>query len=122
MDAFPDLKNKSAELAAMAKALAKEKNIGYVEALLQIGREHPALVTDAYEDVLGRVVRSTTVGWPGHQYTITDIKDAGQRLSEMAKTRAREKNIPFATALSGVSREFPNLTQAHRQAVLRKKV
>jgi len=118
MGTFPDLKNKSVELAAMAKQIAKERNISYVEALLAIGREHPEFVTNAYEDVLGRIVRETTCGWPGHQYTITDI---GQRLSEMARERAAAKNIPFAAALSEIGREFPTLAQAHRLQVLGKK-
>ena len=118
MGTFPDLKNKSKELAALAKQIAKERGISYVEALLAIGRENPGLVTNAYEDVLGRIVRETTVGWPGHQITITDI---GQRLSEMARERSKEKNIPFAVALSEIGQEFPTLAQAHRLQVLGKK-
>lgn len=121
MGTFPDLKNKSVELAAMAKQIAKERNISYVEALLAIGREHPGFVTDAYESVLGRIVRETTVGWPGHQQTIYDIKIDDDRLSKMARERAKEKNLSFAAALSEIGREFPEIAAAYRLQVLGKK-
>jgi len=118
MGTFPDLRNKRVELAAMAHQIAKDRGISYVEALLALGREQPGLITDAYESVLGRIVRETTCGWPGHQVTITDI---GTRLSEMARERSEKKNIPFAAALSEIGHEFPTLAQAHRLQVLGKK-
>ena len=92
----------SDELAEMTRARAEADGISYELALRAVGRENPGLVERARQAVIGKIATPKIV--------------YGTKLSALADERADAKGIPFAEALSEVSRENRELTRlAHEE-------
>jgi hypothetical protein len=103
------------ELARRARDRAREKAIPLSTALGEVGREDPRLALEAREEILGRKVRVVSVGEAPNLWAISVVDtDVGERLAEMARTRASEKGISYRAALSEVAREVPELVLAAR--------
>lgn len=116
--AWEEQHKKSEKLRDLGRARAKEKGVPYAVALVEICREEPDLAKAAREETLGRRLEFKTMGSGGTMVVV----DVAERVAEMAKTRAREMNVPLAVALCEVRREFPSLAHMAREQVLGRKV
>jgi hypothetical protein len=110
---------KSQELVRLTKQRAKEKGLPFTAALLEIGREYVDLVTAARNEVLGMKTTFRQIGG----YKVLDIEepktvDLGYIARNMARERAKEKDVPFSEALSEIARENPTLIHRYRAQVL----
>ncbi len=107
----------TARFRELLKTKMKDTRISLVEAMAVVGWEHPDLAEEYREEVLGVKLRHETISAPGREYDLTVIHCA-ERLSELARTRASEKGIPFRAALSEVGREHPTLVGRARSEVI----
>jgi hypothetical protein len=88
-------------LTALAKERAKQESISFGEALTQVAIEQPELTVSRMD------FREQTTSHP----TFRKAYDRnGERLSTLAKERAKQESISFGEALSQVANERPELT------------